>query len=135
MLSDHQNKQLDVEYSFDIIIISSSMKNGFSKEALVDDSITLRSMLKYYAYQNGTSDMAEGKRVVAYYNYAVYMGVTDYNSLREMLGLMPVVLHDDQYLIHIPNRVYQEIKDMIKQLQNSLHIGLDFVGFQTERFA
>lgn len=79
--------------------------------------------------------MTEGKRAVAYYDYDVYMGVTDYNRLREMLGLTPVTLQDGQYLIHIPNRVYQEIKNKSVQPQNGLHIGLDFAGFQTEGFA
>lgn len=156
MLSDYQSKQLDVEYPFDIIIISDDISNDFSKEeTLINDSITPREILKYHVYQDGTSDMgdylyqnlrlfsdrdshpvmAEGKRAVAYYDYDVYMGVSDYNSLREMLGLLPVTLQDDQYLIHIPNRVYQEIKDKSQHLQNSLHIGLDFAGFQTEGFA
>lgn len=156
MLSDYQNKQLDVEYPFDIIMISDNINNDFSKEeTLIDDNIIVRDMLKYHVYQNGTSDMgdylyqnlklfsdrdsdpaaAEGKRAVAYYDYDVYMGVSDYNNLRGMLGLMPVTLRDNQYLIHIPNRVYQEIKDRSTQLQNSLHTGLDFAGFQTEGFA
>lgn len=156
MLSDYQNKQLDVEYPFDIIMISDDTDNDFSKEeALIDDHVTVQDMLKYHVYQNGTSDMgdylyqnlrlfsdrdsdpavAEGKRAVAYYDYDVYMGVSDYNNLREMLGLMPVTLRDDQYLIHIPNRVYQEIKDRSTRLQNSLHTGLAFAGFQTEGFA
>ena len=55
MLSDYQNRPLDVEYPFDIIMISNPV-------------------------------MAEGKRAVAYYDYDVYMGISDYNSLREMLG-------------------------------------------------
>ncbi len=147
---------LAYEYPFDIIIISDDTSNDFSKEeTLIDDNITLRDILKYCVYQNGTSDMgdylyqnlrlfsdkksnlvmAEGKRAVAYYDYDVYMGVTDYNNLRKMLSLTPVTLQDNQYLIHIPNRVYQEIKDKSTQLQNSLHIGLDFAGFQTEGFA
>lgn len=156
MLSDYQNKQLDVEYPFDIIIISDDANNDFSgEEMLIADNITPRDMLKYCVYQNGTSDMGnylyqnlslfsgrdsdpimtEGKRAVAYYDYDVYMGVTDYNRLREMLGLTPVTLQDGQYLIHIPNRVYQEIKNKSVQPQNGLHIGLDFAGFQTEGFA
>lgn len=156
MLSDYQNKQLDVEYPFDIIIISDDTNNDFSgEETLIADNITPQDMLKYCVYQNGTSDMgdylyqnlslfsdrdsdpimAEGKRATAYYDYDVYMGITDYNRLREMLGLTPVTLQDGQYLIHIPNRVYQEIKNKSVQPQNGLHIGLDFAGFQTEGFA
>lgn len=156
MLSDYQNKQLDVEYPFDMIIISDDTDNDFSKEeALIEDNITPRDIWKYCVYQNGTSDMgdwlyqnlrlfserdtdpgmAEGKRAVAYYDYDVYMGVSDYNRLREMLGLAPVTLHDNQYCLHMPNRVYQEIKDKSAQLQNSLHTGLEFAGFHTEGFA
>lgn len=156
MLSDYQNKQLDVEYPFDIIIISDDTNNDFSgEETLIADNITPQDMLKYCVYQNGTSDMgdylyqnlslfsdrdsdpimAEGKRATAYYDYDVYMGITDYNRLREMLRLTPVTLQDGQYLIHIPNRVYQEIKNKSVQPQNGLHIGLDFAGFQTEGFA
>ncbi|MBD5502903.1 MAG: ABC transporter permease [Lachnospiraceae bacterium] len=156
MLSDYQNKQLDVEYPFDIIIISDNTSNDFSQEeSLINENINPRNILKYFVYQNGTSDMsdylyqnlrifsdrdsdpvvAEGKRAVAYYDYDVYMGISDYNRLREMLDLTPVTLQDDQYLIHIANRVYQEIKDKSAELPNSLNIGLDFAGFKTEGFA
>lgn len=155
MLSDYQNKQLDVEYPFDIIIISDNTSNDFSKEeSLINDNINPRNILKYCVYQNGTSDMgdylyqnlrifsdrdsdpvvAEGKRAVAYYDYDMYMGISDYNRLREMLDLTPVTLQDDQYLIHIANRVYQEIKDKSAELPKP-NIGLDFVGFKTEGFA
>lgn len=156
MLSDYQNKQLEVEYPFDIIIISDNTDNDFLKEeAAIDQSITPRDVWKYKVYQNGTSDMgdylyqnlslfsdrdsdpamAEENRAVAYYDYDVYMGITDYNRLREMLGLEKIALHDDQYLIHMPNRVYQEIREKSDKPENSLHMGLDFAGFQTEGFA
>ncbi len=156
MLSDYQNKQLDVEYPFDIIIISDNTDNDFSKEeALINSNITPRDILKYCVYQNGTSDMgdylyqnlrifsdrdsdpdmAEGKRAVAYYDYDVYMGISDYNRLRKMLDLLPITLQDNQYLIHISNRVYQEIKDKSIEIPTSLNIGLDFAGFKTEGFA
>lgn len=156
MLGDYQNRQLDVEYPFDIIMISDNTDNDFSREeALIVDSVTPRHILKYCVYQNGTCQMgdflyqnlglfsdkdsdpvmAEGRRDAAYYDYDVYMGIGDYNHLREMLGLTRVILQDNQYLIHMPNRVYQEIKDKSSQLQNSLHTGLDFAGFRTEGFA
>lgn len=156
MLSDYQNRQLDVEYPFDIILISDNTENDFAREeTLIEENTVPQSMLKYCVYQNGTSDMvdflyrnlrlfsdkdsdpamAEGRKAVAYYDYDVYMGITDYNSLRKMLGLAPVSLEEGQYLIHMPNRVYQEIKDMDEKPRNSLHTGLDFAGFRTEGFA
>lgn len=156
MLSDYQSRQLDEEYPFDIIIVSDNTENDFSEEEkLIHKNCELKSVYKYAVYQNGTSDlgdflyqnlrifadkdsdpvMAEGKRAVSYYDYDVYMGITDYNCLREMLGLTPVVLQDNQYLIHLSNRVYQEIKDKIPELENSLHTGLEFAEFRTEGFA
>ena len=153
MLSDYQNTQLNVEYPFDIILISDNTENDFAKEeTLINENTAPRATLKYCVYQNGTSEMvdylyqnlrlfsdkdsdpamAEGRKAAAYYDYDVYMGITDYNSLRKMLGLTPVALQDNQYLIHMPNRVYQEIKDRNEKPQNSLHIGLDFAGFKTE---
>ena len=156
MLSDYQNKQLDVEYPFDVILISDEKENDFSgEEALIKESAVIQDVWKYQVYQNGTSDVgdflyqnlrlfsdrdsdpvtAEGKRAVAYYDYDVYMGIMDYNHLRQMLGLTLVVLQDDQYLIHMPNRVYQEIKDKGMELESSVDLGLQFAGFKTEGFA
>lgn len=156
MLSDYQNKQLEVEYPFDVIVISDNTDNDFSQEeALIRDRIMPRKIWKYCVYQNGTGDMgdflyqnlrlfsdkdsnpvtAEGKRAVAYYDYDVYLGISDYNHLREMLGLTPVSLQDDQYLIHMANRVYRELKDKDNQIQDSLHTGLTLAGVWTEGFA
>lgn len=156
MLSDYQNRQLDVEYPFDIILISDNTENDFAgEETLIKENTVPQAVWKYCVYQNGTSEMvnylyqnlrlfsdrdsdpamAEGRKAVAYYDYDVYMGITDYNSLREMLGLTPVSLQENQYLIHMPNRVYQEIKDKSEKPQASLHTGLDFAGFRTEGFA
>lgn len=156
MLSDYQNKQLEVEYPFDIIIISDDTEARFSEEEkLIGKTTDIKDIYKYKVYQNGTKEMgdylyqnlglfsdrdsdpvmAEGKRATAYYDYDVYMGVTDYNRLRDMLGLEAVTLHDDQYLIHMPNRVYQEIREKGDKPENTLHMGLSFAGIQTEGFA
>lgn len=43
--------------------------------------------LRLFSERDTDPGMAEGKRAVAYYDYDVYMGVSDYNRLREMLGL------------------------------------------------
>lgn len=156
MLSDYQNKQLETEYPFDVIMISDDEEENFSEEEkLIEETADVQTLLKYAVYQNGTSEMGdylyrnlslfsdrdsdpimtEGKRDIAYYDYDVYMGITDYNSLREMLGLEKVVLRGDQYLIHMPNRVYQEIRNKGDRPENSLHTGLTFAGIRTEGFA
>lgn len=156
MLSDYQNKQLNVEYPFDIIIISDNTQTNFAEEeALIKESVMTSDIYKYSVYHNRTryvsdflyqslntfSDrdtnpvLAEEKREVDYYEYDTFMGITDYNCLRKMLGLMPVGLQDNQYLIHLPNRVYQEIKDKQNQMEKSINLGLSFVGYKTEGFA
>lgn len=156
MLSDYQNKQLEAEYPFDVIMISDDTEENFSEEeTLIGETTDVKKILKYTVYQNGISDMgdylyrnlslfsdrdsdpflAEGRREIAYYDYDVYMGITDYNRLREMLGLKRVVLRDDQYLIHMSNRVYREIMEKDDRPENGLHTGLDFAGIRTEGFA
>lgn len=155
MLSDYQNKQLNEEYPFDIIILSDHTENKFIKEeALIKKHTAVSDLHKYCVYQNQTRYIseflyqnlktfspdtnpviAEEKRAVAYYEYDIYMGITDYNYLRKMLGYMPVDLQDNQFLIHMPNRVYQEIKEKHTQLEQSIPIGLDFAGYKTEGFA
>lgn len=154
MLNDYQSRQLDVEYPFDIIILSDDTGNTFEKEeALIRGRAAVGDMHKYCVYHNRTSAVrdylyqnlkvftgadeyeAEGKLYVDYYDYDVYMGITDYNRLRQMLGYRPAALGEGQYLIHLPNRVYQEIKDKEVQLEDCLSTDLSFAGYQTEGFA
>lgn len=60
MLSDYQNKQLNVEYPFDIILISDNTENDFAKEeTLINENTVPRATLKYCVYQNGTSEMVD----------------------------------------------------------------------------
>lgn len=169
MLSDYQNKQLDVEYPFDVIMISDDTGNDFAEEeALLKERIMIQDIWKYVVYQNGTchvgdylyenlrvfsdkeSDlaMAEMKRMVSYYDYDIYMGITDYNHLRSMLGMEPVVMQDGQFMIHMPDRVYREISGSKQEFQEDTlsgwallltrikeTTGLTFAGVQTGGFA
>ena len=51
MLSDYQNKQLNVEYPFDIILISDNTENDFVKEeTLINENTIPRAILKYCVY-------------------------------------------------------------------------------------
>ena len=157
MMSDYQNKQLNVEYPFDIIIISDNTEADFAKEEKeIERTVPIKDKLIYSVYENGTSDvrdflyqhlktfsgddveMMEVKRNIAYYENDVYMGLTDYNYLRKMLGYAPVSMQDNQYLIHMPNRVYRELinEGLDICLQVDGHDGkLDFYGYRTEGFA
>ena len=157
MLSDYQNKQLNVEYPFDIIIISDDTKADFAKEEKeIERTVPIKDKLVYSVYENGTSDvrdflyqhlktfsgddveMMEVKRDIAYYENDVYMGLTDYNYLRKMLGYVPVSMQDNQYLIHMPNRVYRELINAgldIYLAADGQNGELNFYGYRTEGFA
>lgn len=65
-------------------------------------AIFFHKNLRIFYDRESNLAMAEGKWAVAYYD--LYMRISDYNCLEEMLGLRLAVLRDDQYLFHIPNR-------------------------------
>lgn len=155
MLNDYQNKQLSEEYPFDIIMISNDTAETFdAQEELIEDRTDVQDVYKYCVYYDRTSsvrnflyqnlrifteeadpEMARVKLGIDYYDYDVYMGVTDYNYLRKMLGLEPVILQKGQYLIHMPNRVYRELASKDVRLEKCLHNNLIFAGYKTEGFA
>lgn len=155
MMNDYQSKQLDVEYPFDIIMISDDIAETFdAQEALIEDMVAVRDVYKYCVYYNGKSsvrnflyqnlriftgdvdpEMARVKLEIDYYDYDVYMGVMDYNYLRKMLGLQPVILQKDQYLIHMPNRVYRELENKDVRLEECINNNLTFAGYRTEGLA
>ncbi len=157
MLSDYQNKQLNVEYPFDIIIISDDTETNFAKEEKeIKRTVPIKDKLVYSVYENGTSDVRDFlyqhlkifsgddvemmgiNRDIAYYENDVYMGLTDYNYLRKMLGYAPVSMQDNQYLIHMPNRVYRELVNAGTDIcleAEGINSKLDFYGYRTEGFA
>lgn len=154
MLSDYQGKQLDVEYPFDIIILSENKEDTFEKEKkLIQSKVDIKDQYMYNVYENGTNsvrnylfenlrvfkdnnlELTEQKRDIAYYDYDVYMKITDYNYLRKMLGYSEVILEENEYMIHMPDRVYREVKDSNDSLEKKININLLFKGIQTEGFA
>ncbi|MCI8639919.1 MAG: ABC transporter permease [Coprococcus sp.] len=73
-----------------------------------------------------------------YYPYDTYMGISDYNHLREMLGYEKVCLRADEYLVQVKPRLesdVQEIGDSLK-LKNAAGDGLlSFAGIASEPFS
>lgn len=73
---------------------------------------------------DGTPDEAAIEKVLrdesgdgTYYTYDTYMGLTDYNHLRELLGYEKVGLGRSQYLMQIKPRLEQEVQKIGEELR------------------
>lgn len=72
-----------------------------------------------------------------YCDFDTYIGLSDYNRLREMIGLEPIVLGETEYVIHIKERVYGQTGDFSEALYISGKDGerLTCGGYYTEGFS
>ena len=68
---------------------------------------------------DGTPNEQEIERVLrdengdgTYYTYDTYMGLTDYNRLRGMLGYQAVRLEDGEYLVQVKPRLEEEVQEI-----------------------
>lgn len=68
---------------------------------------------------DGTPNEQEIERVLrdengdgTYYTYDTYMGLTDYNHLRGMLGYQAVGLEDGEYLVQVKPRLEEEVQEI-----------------------
>ena len=94
---------------------------------------------------DGTPDEAAIERVLrdesgagTYYTYDTYMGLTDYNHLRELLGYEKVGLGRSQYLVQIKPRLEQEVQKIGEELRIKDASGRGFLscaGILTEPFS
>ena len=75
----------------------------------------------------------------SYCNSDTFMSLTDYNHLRRMLGYRPAVLEENEYLIHLKERIHNELGDFSKNLSICEKINegkaLSFAGYRTEPFS
>lgn len=73
-----------------------------------------------------------------YYPCDTYMGISDYNHLRKMLGYQKVDLLPDQYLIQVKPRLESEVQDMKDDLKIKNASGdslLSCAGIETRSFS
>ena len=47
------------------------------------------------------------------------MSLTDYNHLRRMLGYRPIVLEENEYLIHLKERIHNELGIFLKTYRSA----------------
>ncbi|MBE5960316.1 MAG: ABC transporter permease [Lachnospiraceae bacterium] len=162
MFSNYQKQHLDSEFPFDVIVYSPDAYDDFSmeQEAVKKDN-TVEETRIYQIYENKTSKMNEylythlavigteyknkdgstdyekiQKKGWQYNTYDTYMKLSDYNALREMIGLSAVTLQDDEYLIHIKEKLEKDLGEDIKRRKIETESGtLHLSQIKTEEFS
>ena len=139
MFTDWQNQVLEMKFPFDVQVNSQNPEYDFAKElkivkkeAGVKDSCVYRiyenhtnvmntwlyTHLRYFGDEyrrgDGTPDEKKIRKSSdddAYCRYDTYMGLSDYNHLRKMLGYSPETLGKNEYILQMKQRVYKETGD------------------------
>lgn len=162
MFNHYQMQILDTKFPFDILINSSNPYDTFREEQeLIESCTSAKEFYSYRIYKDGSNQVnvwlcthlktfkdifknADGTPNLTkienasgqfYCRYDTYMGLSDYNHLRSMLGLEEILLSDDSYLIHIKSRLENEIDGIARDIvigdpENPLH----YAGCKTEPF-
>lgn len=163
MFNHFQNQILVDKYPFDVQIYDSSVEEDFHQEMeLLESEARVEEFYRYYIYENGTNQVngwlythlklfgsqyrkADGtpdwekigkNEEMTYCDFDTYMGLSDYNHLRQMLGLTEIDLREDEYAIHIKKRVFRETGDFSGELVvEGNGRTLSFAGYHTEGFS
>lgn len=168
MFSSYETTVLKGKFPFDIQIYSSDPQADFKEEKkIIEQNTDLQSFYSYHIYTDETdqanrwmltnNQTAWGGMYVnkdgspkekeiremleedgTYYRYDTYMGISDYNHLREILGYEGVELGCREYLIHMKPRLGNELKDMAQGITVTDADGKDTLvckGIYTEYFS
>lgn len=163
MFNHYQSEVLAGKFPFDVQVYSSDVGDGFQKEiSLLKKETKVKETYTYKIYENetnqvnawlythlkefgseylkpdGTPDWKEIKKneEMIYCDYDTYMGLSDYNYLRKMLGLSKITLKENEYAIHMKKRVLKETGDFSDKLTIRGPKGqLSFAGYHTENFS
>ncbi len=167
MFSGYENTVLKGKFPFDVQVYSSDIKDDFSDEIeVINKNAKLSEYYSYHIYtdkdnqvnvwmlthldtwgtmyQNidGSPNMSEIEKMLeedsTYYPYDTYMGISDYNHLRRILGLQEVKLGEGEYIVHIKSRLFEEVKrigDDLKIADASGESYLSCAGIYAEPFS
>lgn len=163
MFNFYQDHMLAEKMPFDIQLHSGYVENDFAAElAVIEENVPVEEAYPYQIYTNGTDQMnvylythqrafgdkyrnedgSPDMEAIAndhgnvYCTYDTYMGLTDYNHLREMIGYEAVSMAEHEYVIHMKDRVFRETGDFSDQLFIEGSSGqLVCAGYYTEPFS
>lgn len=149
---------------FDIMVQSEAAEDTFETELalLAKEGVEEKQKRIYRIYQDGSHDMNDylythlpmfGKKFLhedgsldekaveedgyEYYTYDTYMSLSDYNYLRQMRGLEPVSLQENEYCIHLKERLKRDIETdfLTREIETANGEKLLFAGTYSEAFA
>lgn len=167
IFSDYEDKILPVKFPFDVLINSTDPEDNFEDEReILEKYADLQEMYIYHIYtdednqvntwmltnleqwggmyrkKDGSPDMEKIQDMLkndgTYCTYDTYMGITDYNYLREMLGYGPVSLGENEYAVQIKDRLKDDAKNIgkdLKILDKDKEKLLSFSGIYTDAFS
>lgn len=167
IFSDYEDKILPVKFPFDVLINSTDPEDNFEDEReILEKYADLEEIYAYRIYtdennqvntwiltnlqqwggmyrkNDGSPDMEKIEDMLkndgTYCTYDTYMGITDYNHLREMLGYEPVSLGENEYAVQIKERLKSDAENIGKDLKipdNDKEKLLSFGGLYTDAFS
>ena len=141
MFSEYENTVLDEKFPFDIQIWSGDTENDFVEEKkVIEEDVKVEAYYPYHIYtdeknqvntfmlthieeygtiflqEDGSPDMVKIRNFLesqnVYYEYDTYMGISDYNRLRKMLGYAEVWINTDEFLVQIKPRLAKEMEKL-----------------------
>lgn len=146
MFSDYENTVLEGKFPFDVQVYSKDVSDNFKEELeMLERHTEVSSHYVYRIYTDkgrqantwllanleawgtmyqdsaGRPDKGKIEKMLleggVYYPYDTYMGISDYNCLREMLGYPKVSLEGTKYLVQVKPRLLGELQEIGKDLE------------------
>lgn len=146
MFSDYENTVLEGKFPFDVQVYSKDVSDNFKEELeMLERHTEVSSHYVYRIYTDkgrqantwllanleawgtmyqdsaGRPDKGKIEKMLleggVYYHYDTYMGISDYNCLREMLGYPKVSLEGTEYLVQVKPRLLGELQEIGKDLE------------------
>ena len=128
MFADYQNKELARNLPFDVQVFNEDTKFDFKHElSLISEASTIKDQHIYNIYEKDTDHInqylydhvegtwqGEGREGSSYFTYDTYIGISDYNYIRSMLGYSPVEIGSNGYLIHCVERVQPYLEQLAR---------------------
>ena len=143
MFADYQKNELNNQIPFDVAVFSDKPDASFDEQIqVIRENTNLSDSHQYNIYENGTDPVNQflythvdgawkndvfkyGKMGIStYFGYDTYMGLTDYNRIRVMLGYEEAILENGQYILHGK----EKINDQMKEISSTIPVK---VGLQT----
>lgn len=146
MFSEYENTVLEGKFPFDVQLFSKETAPDFSREKrMVEEDAGVQEWYQYHIYTDGENqvntwmlthldewgtmyqnqngepdeekirDMLKNENI--YYPCDTYMGLSDYNHLRAMLGYEQAALSGDEYLVHVKDRLAKQTEGIGGELR------------------